>query len=210
MNKLYRIWYFTPDSRREVARILSDNIDKVYDFLLKEFIQPEARDKVDTNMIEDCIVWNEFEPEDCIGLMDKDCTSCKYAPPDLTQTKCDKTNKTQLEMVSEDCEYYQIDKDYNPCESCDVGCMHGLNIEEVDYDIEREFKTIYGTNEYWDLTGDKPIKANDWHPLLKSMWERDPQSGVNMLVALTKRCKICNEVRILNIDGICEKCSWSE
>ena len=53
------------------------------------------------------------------------------------------------------------------CMCCD-GCTTYLQIEEIEKPDSKsfEFKTIWGTNEYYDLTGEKPVKAEDWHPTL--------------------------------------------
>ena len=52
----------------------------------------------------------------------------------------------------------ELDEDENPCDMCD-GCTAGFEIDEIEEpeDDEFEFRTIYGTNEYYDLT-----KLKEW------------------------------------------------
>ena len=82
-----------------------------------------------------------------------------------------------------ECEH--CDLDYN-CdkEECDYWTTEGYQIEE-DNTIEEEFKTIYGTNDFFDLTKSDP-KSSDWDNDLSNAWKRDPQLGCNMLLTKTQ------------------------
>jgi len=92
--------------------------------------------------------------------------------------------KQHQDLDSED----RDDPDYNPCEYCD-GCNAGFQIEEVeDPDPEDySFLTIFGTNDYYDLTQPQPEKAEDWDEGLYEAWKRDPQIGVATLILATIR-----------------------
>jgi hypothetical protein len=50
----------------------------------------------------------------------------------------------------------------------------GFQIEEDD-DIDPEFKTIFGSNDFVDITGKKPKKAEPWNPTMYAI----AQSGNN-------------------------------
>jgi len=178
---LFRIWYFTENDRRETARIKAYDFESVQKFLLDEFIKPEFRDQVDLD--EYGLSWMDNEPKECLEQMRLD-------EPDNKEYK---------------------DEDFNPCESCD-GCTVGFQIEEVEEPDGKswgetwEFKTIYGTNDFWDLTKDKPEKSPNWNPLLAHAWKISPQTGCDMLVGLTKFCSKCGEMKILLQSGLCEEC----
>lgn len=73
--------------------------------------------------------------------------------------------------------------DDEDCEYCEKA--EWVQIEQDD-DIEADFKTIYGTNDYYDLTNPEgEEKAPDWAPELKTAWEKDIQGGVEALIAKT-------------------------
>ena len=72
------------------------------------------------------------------------------------------------------------------CDFCEVPLCYLeitqiMNPDPQDY----EYKTIYGTNQYYDLTRDQPKKAQDWNKPLKNAFSINPQLGVDMLQKLT-------------------------
>lgn len=183
-NKLYRIWLFDSNDRREIARILAFDFETVQKFLLEEFIKPEFRKDVEE--WEYGLQWDANTPEECLKYVDKSCESCKHR---LTNENLD--DYCELKEIIDTCKKYKLDQNYNPCEFCD-GCLTGFQIEEIENPDGKswgetfEFKTIMGTNDFYDLTGDKPEKAQDWNPLLARAWKIDPQTGCDMLTGLTK------------------------
>jgi len=75
------------------------------------------------------LMWNEFTPDEC-----------------LEQHKADEIEGAE-------------DEDYNPCDMCG-GCSAGFSIEGVEEPTEDEFafKTMRGTNDYYDLTKRKELE----------------------------------------------------
>jgi hypothetical protein len=81
---------------------------------------------------------------------------------------------------------------YEPSEEDDEddmighGRTVGFQIEEDD-EIDPEFKTIYGSNDFVDLTGKKPKKAEPWNPMMYAI----AQSGNNKALgeALTRQAQ---------------------
>lgn len=94
---------------------------------------------------------------------------------------CDKEECAKMNDVSTDSEDYEV-----MCESCETS-QHSLSIEEIENPTPEDFesKTIYGTNEFYDLTQDKPVKAEDWNQKLAQEWKADPQKGCDLLLKLT-------------------------
>lgn len=69
----------------------------------------------------------------------------------------------------------------------DGGITYSLEIVEIEEPEPEdfEFKTIYGTNDYYDLTGAEPVKAPDWDKELSEAWKRNAQEGCNLLTKKT-------------------------
>ena len=83
--------------------------------------------------------------------------------------RCDA--KTEPDFTEDDCE---------GCETSEY-----LQIELND-EIEPEYNTIFGTNEFYDLLRPELlIKATPWSPELKKAWETDPVHGPAALIAKT-------------------------
>jgi hypothetical protein len=96
----------------------------------------------------------------------------------LTWMECDKDECAKVNDVSEE------DKEFM-CEGCEQSNSY-LELEEIEDTTEEEdFKTIYGTNEFFDLTKEEPTKKPDWNKNLAETWKANPQLGVNKLLALT-------------------------
>lgn len=73
------------------------------------------------------------------------------------------------------------------CESCEDS-TEGIQIEEIETieDEDLSFKTIYGTNEFFDLTTKDHKKAENWNNTLDKAFKINPQVGCDMLLGLTK------------------------
>ena len=131
---LYRIWYFTQNNRSEIARIKANNYLQAERFIMEsnEFLDQSITENLDFNIDSD----GEFG---FIEWNDNEPSGClEYSDdPEITED--------------------------NICESC-MGCNVGFQIEEVEdpEPSDYEFKTVKGSNEYYDLTGEKPVKASDW------------------------------------------------
>jgi len=94
---------------------------------------------------------------------------------------CDKEECAKLNNVSIESEDFEV-----MCDSCETA-QRSLSIEEIENPTPEDFeyKTIYGTNEFYDLTQDTPVKAEDWNKKLAQEWKTDPQKGCNLLLKLT-------------------------
>ena len=68
------------------------------------------------------------------------------------------------------------------CEYCERS--EYIEIEEDQYGIEPEFKLMTGSNEFYDLTGGKTEKAEDWNHTLKVISETDRQQGLKLATRL--------------------------
>jgi len=177
------------NDRREIGRVKAEEYEHVEQLILYGFIKPEHRE--DIEITDYGLEWNELTPEICF----KEYASQEYYDPD---------------------EWEEIRYDNSIlCETCD-GCTQGIHIEEIeDPDGESwgetfEFKTIFGSNDYYDLTQpqikamiqsievdkipnpeecwewiSEHAKAEDWNPLLSSAWKEDPQKGVAALIVTT-------------------------
>ena len=73
------------------------------------------------------------------------------------------------------------------CESCEDS-TEGIQIEEIEEidDEDLSFKTIYGTNEFFDLTTKDHKKAENWNNTLEKAFKINSQAGCDMLLGLTK------------------------
>ena len=173
---LFRIWNYDFNDRCEIARFKADDFDEVQEYLLKNFIWEESQERVEKTDFG--LEWNEFTKEECIEqhAEDKDCDACIYGPNHGLRCK-----ESNLECVA-----FELDPDYDPCNMCD-GCITGFEIEEVEdpTDDEFEFKTIYGTNEYYDLTIRKALekKLEEAEKQYYSVSE-DPLKGTDVLTKL--------------------------
>jgi hypothetical protein len=90
---------------------------------------------------------------------------------------------------------------YEVCTFCD-GCIEGFQIEETEeYTKEDlELKLIDGSNQFYDLTKDVPIKAENWNNDLLTLWKKDVQKGVDALTQLTlKAIKEGKELTEVNL-----------
>jgi len=152
--KLYRIFTFTAESRREVGRALIRVGDEseALQWLIREWVVEEKQEEVE-----------EFDFEFGLGF---------------ELFTCSESDVEECQKV------YETD---DPCADCMEPPKWGLILEEMEEwdESDLRYKTIYGTNEFYDFTEDpsNPKKAEDWNPLLALAWRRDPQLGVSVLVA---------------------------
>jgi len=155
--KLYRIWYSDGNDRSESARILACDFDVVQEFLLKTFIEPESQGEIE--LTDFGLEWSECDLRECQKIAKED-------NPEITEE--------DLEDI---------------CSMCDNPNMKYFEIEELeDFDkSELEFKTIYGTNDFYDLTKDKPIKAEDWSELIAK--QNTLEKKISALIIQTIRDK---------------------
>lgn len=76
------------------------------------------------------------------------------------------------------------------CFNCGIDCtvgFHAEELEEPDLD-DFEYKTIYGTNEYYDLDDPKETeKTKVYNEFLNNAWMKSPQLGVSALIVNTIR-----------------------
>ena len=121
------------------------------------------------------IEYTEEGEEDHLYLM---LDSCKF---------CDKeeiaeTNDIDIEDISE------------ICENCEIS--EYIEIVE-DKDADPEYKTIYGVNEYADLST-PDIRPTPYNPTLVKAWSIDSQTGVTELMfqTINDNPKLCNSVDI--------------
>jgi hypothetical protein len=96
---------------------------------------------------------------------------------DYLETKFKKRYRKDL-IVDGDDDYSYMQKHFAD------GSYEGYEIQK-DNEAEKEFKTIYGTNDFVDLTGKKPKKAPDHDPELSKAWKQDPQKGADLLTKKT-------------------------
>jgi hypothetical protein len=161
---LFQIWYSDGNDRSEHMRIKATDIEYVTEYLLENQFKPEYKDDISTEINSDEFAVIEWTP--CgIEAQKNECFEAKND------------------------EYSNIE---DMCEECE-GIYYSFTIEKVEKPNPEDFKfkTIYGTNDYVDLTNpEKPIKAPDWNPLLAQKWKEDPQKGCDHLMKLTLEGKI--------------------
>ena len=70
-NKLYRLWSFSQNDRREIARVLATEEFDLEDWIKKEYIKPESQNDIEfLSSLGDMlgIEWNENTPEECLSM----------------------------------------------------------------------------------------------------------------------------------------------
>ncbi len=83
--------------------------------------------------------------------------------------------------VCSDCEFK--DKNSEECNFCELS--ETLTVELDTYDKTEHYKTIFGTDDFYDLTKPKPTKNKDWNPFLKKNWDKSPEKGLSALILNT-------------------------
>lgn len=83
------------------------------------------------------------------------------------------------------------DSDGDPCEFCEISEYIEIML---DNDAEPEYKTIYGVNEYADLSTD--TRPEPYNPTLVKAWSIDSQIGVKELMyqTINNNPKLCDSV----------------
>jgi len=165
---LHRIYFYTRDSRREIARVLAYDYDHVIQLIRSEFIDPQWVDRFEEyDWGLEAIV---CDPSECKELM-KECDSCLL--------HCGLWKRgSECPLIEED----------EPCGSCMSPAYEGFTIEEYEEYSNEDLRhhTIYGTNEFYYIDPQGTVyKAPDWSPALKQAWQHSPQHGVAMLILQT-------------------------
>lgn len=96
----------------------------------------------------------------------------------LEWTRCNNCEENKIEekdMANQD----------NPCENCENSTEY-IQIEETEDLNDLDYKTIMGTDEFFDLTTKRYRKRKDWNKTLSNAWKTDPQKGCDTLLTLTK------------------------
>lgn len=146
--KLYRIWSFDYNDRREIARAIARDFETVQDYLLNEFIKPEFRE--DIELTDYGLEWDET--------------------PDL---------ETALQEG-----YVKNEEEYEEYMQYGEADIRGFQIEEIEqpsglyWGEEFHFKTIFGTNDFYDLTGKRHTKAKDTDTGLRQAWKKSPEFDI--------------------------------
>ena len=160
--KLYRIWCSDSNDRQEVGRVLAFESQDLEKFLKETFIKKEYWDRVESlNTDEIGIEIIECEEEECRQAMIDD---------NVEEAKSE---------------------DFNPCEESGQPIIIYFTLEEIEdpEPSDYQFKTVFGTNDYWDLTKKENQKAQDPDPELRDLWIQNPQAGVMGLIKRTMEQK---------------------
>jgi len=120
----------------------------------------------------------------------------QYFKPDLEYTE-EGDNEDLFLMIDscKHCELYadlQSMKEEDICENCEIS--EYIEIVE-DKDADPEYKTIYGVNEYADLST-PDIRPTPYNPTLVKAWSIDSQTGVTELMfqTINDNPKLCESV----------------
>ena len=160
----YRIWYSDGNDRNEIGRVSAKDIDQAVDYTVKQYLKPETE-------------YQEGGDDEHLYLMIDVCKDCEHK-----ETMVPVGTDCSLEDCS-DCTYTQCEENLEYESVCDY-CERSETIEiELDNTAEKEYKTIYGVNEYADLeTGELPSEHD---PLLAKAWNMNPQLGADTLMIRT-------------------------
>ena len=160
----YRIWFGDPNERNELGRVSAIDIDEATEYAVKQYLNPNTE-------------YEENGDSEHICLMLDMCKDCEYKetlPPINMDCNIEDCSECIYIQCEENTEYESI------CDYCELS--EYLEII-LDNETEKEYKTIYGTNEYADLeTGELPY---DYDLLLAKAWGKDPQAGADQLMRST-------------------------
>jgi len=172
---LFRIWMWDQNDRREVARFKAEEFEDVQQYLLKNFIKSEFQDDIEST---ECgLEWMNQDPEQCLKEIDIE---------DLTEDEREAYNEGE----------------YCPCETCE-GCLMGYHIEEIEdpdgvsWGETWEFKTIYGTNEFYDLTQPKIQVLLNEIDIIKAEDHKNAQNEIKLCweqIAKIAKCPDWNSI----------------
>lgn len=151
--KLFSIYHSDGNDRQETYRFKAFDASDVVDYIVKEWFKPDFQDSLETDWQDEN---NAF----------------------ITWSNCDKADCAESNNVELDSEA-QMDL----CEFCEVGNSY-FEVSEYEQPTQKDFKfnTIEGTNNFIDLTQEKPVQAADWDKQLSAAWKQNPQDGANMLL----------------------------
>lgn len=109
-----------------------------------------------------------------------------FKPEALNEIEVEPYDETLAYIIWFDCGECE-NKGTDNCIDCDMQMTYSLSIEEIEQPEKDDwqYKTIFGTNEYYDLTQTSIKKSPDWDKELSATWKADPQQGVNLLMRKT-------------------------
>jgi len=163
---LYRIWFGTSNDRSELGRAKATDIDQVIEHVKKEYLKPEVE-----------FYDIDYQSEDQVYLMIDLCKDCEYS----SCLECD--GDIEADMNREDCQQC-LEYETTKCEDCEQS--EYIEIEKDEYGYEHEMKTIYGTNEYYDLTNpQKTEQTQIYNKFLHQAWKTSQQLGMSALIIQT-------------------------
>jgi len=182
-HHLYRIFMSDYNDRREVGRVkaLESQVEsgELMEWLKKSYIKPEGQDMIeehDDGYNFGISVMNG-SPEECKENAHGDCQSCIH----FIQYECVKEHNIYFDI---NCKDYEFDEDNNPCEYCDLGCDIYIMLERIEEPepSDYSYRTIFGGNDYFDITSGEEVKAEDWDARIVAANQKDPQLGVAALL----------------------------
>ncbi len=151
--QLYEIWESDGNDRSHYGNVISNDYEKVESWLIQHFIKEEYREMVEIDEMGISII--SCDKEEC------------------WENLSDENKK----------EYY--DNDINNicdlCGSCQVLYFSAELIEQPDLS-DLNYNTIFGTNEFYDLTGDIIEKKENTNKTLFNAWNISPEMGISALI----------------------------
>lgn len=159
---VYRIWHGDSNDRSELGRATAKDIDAVIEYVKTQYLKP------DTQFYD-----IDYQGEDQAYLMINVCKGCEYEDclqcdpeleMDINREACRTCNKYKA-AICEDCEQSEY-----------------IEITQ-DTDAEPEYRTIYGVNEYADLTTD--TRPTPYNKQLADAWKQSPEKGIAALTLHT-------------------------
>ena len=159
-TNLYRIYYSDGNNRDELGRVSAQEIDQAVEYAVKQYFNPDLEYEEDAGD-------NEH-----LYLRIDSCKYCEYyGLPD----------KEKVELFNENTgENLDIEDVDLICEYCEVSEYIEITL---DNDVEPEYNTIYGVNEYADL--EVETRPEPFNPTLVAAWKDSPQKGVAALILNT-------------------------
>jgi hypothetical protein len=158
---LYRIYWGDSNDRSELGRVKARDIDQAVEYAIKQYLN----NNIDR---EELIHDIDYQGPDHCYVMLNACLDCEYY---------NLNEKEQKEYR----EFNDIFED-EPCEYCEQSTAY-LEIYQ-DNEEKEEYKTIFGVNEYADLSTED-IRPKPYNPKLKQAWDINPQLGVDLLMHQT-------------------------
>lgn len=169
---IYRIWFSDGNDRDEIGRVSASDIDQAVEYTLKQYFKPDL----------------EYEEDGDSENLYLRINSCKYCGYN------DLSDKDKVKLYKEQTgEKLKLKDAYMICENCETSEYIEICL---DNGAEPEYKTIYGVNEYADLSTD--TRPEPYNPTLVKAWNMDPQIGVKELMyqTINDNPKMCDAVDI--------------